>query len=405
MNSSANLLIKLDQIIELYDEVHALTLKMDDIEVADQYPRSVVVPEFPGKYKSEKLKNDVMRAINHEATNAEEIAYERYRNLCYPAKPKKSKAIEYVKQDNEKHETIQRRFGFLYKVSLVGFAIFAVNVLVNYKTLPNVIPVLSAIAAAFAALFFVFLAAVFISKIMVLKKESQKQQSVAQKNEENKKVYAQKLKEYNAAVSSFNAECESFAKEYAGWKAIYLEHLQEEKEIAQKLASNKKSLQDDFYAKNIAHLDKQLKEINDIVPNKYMDHHKLCALKNLITKDGISDMSLAIERYEEHQEEIERLRRQHYQEMRRADEEERRHQEEMSFRKEQERQRKSEFEQHCRDEERRHQEKMHFREEQARQERASRGEMRCGHCIYYSNCRTRRGSGAYNCPGFVPYKK
>ena len=160
-------------------------------------------------------------------------------------------------------------------------------------------------------------------------------------------------------------------KDYQAWREIYIQSVNEEAYILDKLEADRVSAVKKIYEERYTPAVAALNETNDLITDEYLP--VLNVIIDLLKSGRADDLKEAINLFEdivyrERQLALEREKeeqRRLEEEQRRRDEE-RRHREDMQFRKDQERQRQREEERRQQDAERRHREEMDQRERQER---------------------------------------
>ena len=409
--SRAELVEKLENIYRLYDKTQDIQAEMDDYEPDDNYERTVVVPQFPGNfYHDEEERALWQEKMQHEDEDSVEFAALAFDRVIAPKEPAKPKQKEFEPKADSALKEKQSKVGCLANTAIGVAIFFALGAIVNAKD--DGVGTIWVIAIIAAALFVVFrflkskLQASIDAKI---EKDRQYYEGVQQQIQED---YDQKMKAYEAAMEKHKQEKEIFVAEYAQWREIYLESLQEEAEIADRLEEERQAEVNRIYEEKMQPAQKALEEANDLVSERYLPATRVLA--KLIQEGRADDVKEAINLYEELvyrerqlqlQQEQEEQRR--YEEELRRQDEERHHQEQMKFQQEQEYQRQKEAERQLRQQEAQHKEEMQMREKQMRQEaeaaKASR-QKRCVWCAHSLTCRQQYYEGAYNCTGFTPKK-
>ena len=412
--TKTELVAKLDKISALYKDTVAIQSKMDEFVPEDHYKREITVPAFPGNFNSEEERAVWTDKLDHANPDAPAIAEHAHRQFYGPKEPEKPEEEDFKRPVNQALQNKQSKFGVLSKIFAGVSVFFLLGTLLNlndeYSVLPTLIIITLAAAAAF--LFFGYKA-----KLAKAEEEKYVAEALAKHNrqqETRKAEYAQKMKSYEQACAAYETDLKSFMESYNSWRAIYLQSLQEEAQIAEKLEADRAAAVNSIYNEQYVPAEAALKDCNDLVSQEYLP--VLHIITDLIRSNRADGLKEAINLYEdlvyrERQLQLQREQeeqRRHEEALRRQDEE-RRYLEEKSFRENQERQRQREAEARRRDEERHHQEAMNrqaqqARDEQRRREQERRDQKRCVWCAHKSTCRQQYYDGAYNCTGFTPKK-
>lgn len=374
MSHDKNSLIeKLETISDLWDKGVGIKTKMDSFVPEDNYERKIIVPNFPEMTKSD---TENCRLINFDHTS--EDAVETIRNLhkvsFAPKEPQKPKIKDFKAPDEPLEE--KNKLSIYRCVKIVGIAVaifFALGFFItlfdkdNAQTLPVII-ILSLIGVA----------AYFFSKYQIKKiTDAQKvrtNDALSAYNQQKDKVmasYNEEMKEFKESTKSYEAELDDFMQEYDAWRKVYLEHISEEADIAQKLERDRIAAIEKIKREEFTPILNKLIDVNDIIPDNYVPNVSIIA--DLIKNGRADSVKEAINLYEEiayreRQLQLQReqeAQRQREEELRR-EAEERHHYEEMQFLKNQESQRRLEEEQRRQDSERRHREEMAQRDQQER---------------------------------------
>lgn len=398
------LITKLEEISALYANTVAIQSQMDDFTPEDHYDRQVVVPQFPGEYKSEKERNAWQELIGHDEEDAVQImdmAYERVHCPKEPAKPNIGKRPE---NTHDTANALKKKLGWLPIVA----AFVAVCSLISGGLFSGeagtIIGNLVIIGACAVAVLF------FLKKYKSAQQADEEVTKVMIKNYDESKreaeeKYEQDMNIYQTERTAYILSKGDFLEEYTVWREIYLDHLREEAEIAEKLEADRIAGVNRIYEEQYVPAQKKLEESNDLITAEYLP--VLHIIIELIKSGRADDLKEAVNLYEELvyrerqlqlQREQEEQRR--YEEEQRRRDEERRYQEEKQFREDQERQRRYDAEQQRREEERRAKDR-----EKQEWEAASRAEReaksRCHWCKKYHSCGIRHNP-PLNCTAFDP---
>ena len=398
------LITKLEEISALYANTVAIQSQMDDFTPEDHYDRQVVVPQFPGEYKSEKERNAWKELIGHDEEDAVQImdmAYERVHCPKEPAKPNIGKRPE---NTHDTANALKKKLGclpivaaFVAVCSLISGGLFSGEA----GTIIGNLVIIG--ACAVAVLFFLKKyksaqqADEEVTKVMIKNYDESKQEA--------EEKYEQDMNIYQTERTAYILSKGDFLEEYTAWREIYLDHLREEAEIEEKLEADRIAGVNRIYEEQYVPAQKKLEESNDLITAEYLP--VLHIIIELIKSGRADDLKEAVNLYEELvyrerqlqlQREQEEQRR--YEEEQRRRDEERRYQEEKQFREDQERQRRYDAEQQRREEERRAKDR-----EKQEWEAASRAEReaksRCHWCKKYHSCGIRHNP-PLNCTAFDP---
>lgn len=425
------LIAKLEEISALYAGTEAIQSQMDDFAPEDHYDRQIVVPQFPGEYKSEKERSAWLELIGHDEEDAVQIMDMAYERVHCPKEPAKPNIGNRPENTHDTANALKKKLGclpivagFVAVCSLISGGLFSGET-------ATIIGNLVIIAACVVAVLF------FLKKYKIAQQADEEATKVMIKNydeskQEAEEKYEQDMIAYQTERTAYLLSKGDFLEEYAAWREIYLDHLKEEAEIEEKLEADRIAGVNRIYEEQYAPAQKKLEERNDLITAEYLP--VLHIIIDLIKSGRADDLKEAVNLYEELvyrerqlqlQREQEEQRRQE-EEQRRQDEE-RRHREEMQFREEQERQRQREEEQRRRDEDRRYREETRTREAEARsrelqekerirkeqykehmnrveQERAQRNaaQKQCQACAHAGRCNMMAHNKAPTCTGFTP---
>lgn len=422
----SELIKKLEAISILHDKALAIKSKMNNFKPEDNYERKVKVPLFPGEYKKDEEREELENAVEHEDEDAIEQMGQEY-DLCYaPKKPVEPAIKDFEFSGEGASKEKQKKYGCFSYVAAAVSGFFLLSLLLG--TADGAVGAI-VIIAVIAALVFAF----FRYKIKTEKGacDKQKAEALAQYNLKKNQLWAdhnERLKAYESEFNSYKLVRQKFLNEYADWRKIYVDSMNEEAQIEEKLEADRvaavKKIEDEEYIPVL----EDLGELNDLVTYEYLP--ALNIIIDLLKSNRADDLKEAINLYEdivyrERQLQLQREKEEQrrYEEERRRQDEERRYQEEKRFREEQERQRQYEEQQRQRDEERRHREDMRLREDQERnRQREAKAQMqeerrkndiaernakaskqkRCMYCAYQPSCGLKYTDAAYNCTGFKP---
>lgn len=361
------LIKKLEAISALRDKAIEIKSKMNNFTPEDNYERKVIVPLFPGNYKDNNEREEWENAVEHEDEDAIEQMAQVY-DMCYqPREPRKPEEEKQPRAETPLTDEYKKKKGFLPLVcgfvavcALISGGLFSGDTLTMVLNIAIIVPCVVGLL-------------LFYNKINKLKATDEKNTKLALENWEqrkkgNEQKYEQDIKNYQALMNSFKLSKANFVDKYSKWRASYLESMNEEAEIEEKLEADRADAVAQIEKDEFLPVLQDLDTLNDLVTTDYLP-----ALDTIISllKNGRADnLKEAINLYEdilyrERQLDFEREKeeqRQYEEELRRQDAE-RRYQEEKQFRENQERERRYEEERREREMERRHNEEMKQREQ------------------------------------------
>ena len=407
----SNLIEKLEAISSLYKKAILIREKMDSYEPDDTYKREIVVPVFPGEYKNKEDRERLLHSVDHTDDDAIDQMSDAFDALYHPKKPQAPKKPNYSAPNVSSIEGKEKSFGcFSYVVlGIAGF--FALGSIVGVDAnSTDARPIILTIAAIGAAAFVVL-------KFYAKKMKAEKDKINARERAKYDSEIAEIDDDYKKALAAYEAECDtyrpvrdSFLDQYAVWRDVYLESVEEEDEIAQKLEADRQAAVEKIKAEEFSPLVSEIAEINDIVATEYLI--VLDDIIDLLRSGRADDLKEAINLYEdiqyrERQLEFEREKetQRAYEEEQRRQDDERRHREDMELRAEQERNRAREAQDQLRMQKEQHDAEMKLQRDRLKQEadiaKANR-QKRCVWCAHNLTCRQQYYDGAYNCTGFTP---
>lgn len=368
--SKNELIAKLEEISALYANIEAIRVEMNDFISEDHYDRQIVVPPFPGEYKSEKERKAWQNRINHDKDNAVKMMGAAYEKAFAPKKPVKPNIGKRPEPEPALVNELKKKQGW---IPLVAGGVAACALLSGglfygeTDTFIGIIVILLACAAA--GLF-------YYTKLRRAKEADKEVADIMIRTYEENKVeaeekYARDMETYTAGQTAYLLSKSNFLEEYTAWRDVYRTHLREEEEIEEKLEADRVAGVNRIYEKQYVPAQKKLEESNDLIAAEYLP--VLHIIIELIKSGRADDLKEAVNLYEELvyrerqlklQREQEERRR--YEEEQRRQDEERRYQQQMQQRREEERQRRYEEQRRREDEERRHREDMALRERQER---------------------------------------
>lgn len=386
------LISKLEAISVLRDKALSIKQKMENFVPEDIYERKVVVPVFPGEYKSDDERKRCETSIDHSEDNAVELMAKSYDRLIGPQKPKEPKVKEFeYKTDNE---TLDKQFKWkLYSYFAAAFAV----VYFLFTRLAG-----GAVYTIIPALLFLFFRYKLKNDIEAEKKKKE-EAFVKYTNHKNKlaEEYQKELENYESENFAYQLRRQDFLDEYVKWREIYLESKDEEAQIEEELESDRVAAVEKINADELTPILLELLEVNNgLITNEYLP--AIDIIIDLLKSGRADDVKEAINLYEDTlyrerqlklQREIEEKKL--YQEELRRQDEERHYQEDKKFREDQ-----------ARKEELRHKNEMDQRIRQEKDQKLQEIEERrnterqCWSCKEYSHCSMRLNKP--NCAGFRP---
>lgn len=417
------LIEKLEKISKLFSEARRLAREIKSYSPEDNYERKIIVPLFPGEYKNESEREQLKRLVEHEKDDAMGKMEALYKSVCAPKKPIKPIIDEFVEPDDRalraKKSGLKIRSYLLIGIGAYS-AFFAVA---NIRLFVQL--VLGGIITAVCSYFWLS------AKKQIKEIDEQlpkiREEALANYNKNKSETLAEydsKVKEYEENLAQFEASQKTFIEQYREWRNIYIQHIEEEKNIQKQLEIDKTEAVNRMTLEKFVPVNTELERCNDLLSEQYL----LVAdtLIDLLKSGRADDLKEAINLYEdmvyrEKQLQLEREieEHRHQEEAQRQYNEERRYQEEKRFREKQERQRADEEKQRREDEERRHKEDIRMREREAeKQKEAERKQrieaankareaenkqsrdtnMQCQRCAHVGKCNLLRP----NCPSYLP---
>ena len=436
MNTSENhskneLIEKLESISTLYNKAASIREKMDEYVPEDDYEREIEVPEFPGEYESADEREEWEELIDHTDDDAIDQMTDEYNRAFAPKKPTQPKIEEFKYKTDSSTKNKQEKFGCFSSIA-AGIAIFfllgSVVGVDDSSTLPTIYAIVAIAAAAFI---------LFKYKANQIKKSESENEAIAlAAYNENvnsiKSDYNNELKLYEDEYAAYKLKLDAFLTEYSDWREIYLQSVEEECAIADKLEEDRLTAVSKIKEEELMPILEKLAEVNDLLSTEYLSAAD--DIIDLLKSNRADDLKEAINLYEDIQYRERQLQLQReqeeqrrYEEECRRQDEERRHREEMKFREEQEDRRRRDEEKHRAEEERRHREetkareaealhqqyleKERLRKEQNKREAEERekndklykaAKHQCGACAHYSHCSMSVYNRTPNCTGFTP---
>lgn len=402
--SKNELIKKLEAISVLHKKALSVKSEMDNFEPEDNYERKIIVPVFPGDYENEEDREYLEESIDHENEDAVEQISEVFDDCYLPKEPSKPNYGTRPENDSAHSNALKQKqgclpivAGFIAVCSLVSGGLFSGD---SGTMIMNIVIL---IACVVAGIYFYL----NLGKAKKTDEEATitKIESYEKEKKEKADKYNQDMIEYQTSLDSYKLQRADFIDEYTNWRKVYLESLNEEAEIEEKLEADRIAAVKKIEAEEFMPLLRDMAELNDLVATDYLP--ALDIIIDLLKSGRADDLKEAINLYEdivyrERQLQLQREQeeqRRYEEECRRADEE-RRHREEMEFREEQERQRRYDEELRQRKEDERlakEKEERKKADELAKREAKSR----CHWCTNYHNCSIRHNP-PLNCTGFRP---
>ena len=423
------LLTKLEKIRKLYNETLSIQEEMDNFVPEDCYDRKVVVPEFPGEYENEQVREVWKNTLDHTEDDAIEIAKALHIKFIGPKEPEKPVKTEFKEREDQTLKAKQIGFGCLSYIAAAISAFFFLGALVGVdENTRDTLPVILGIAITFAAAFAVLTLVQLYAKKSIADKIKEEKAAHDRQQAAIMADYAQKRQAFEYKNKEYKVKLQKFLEDYAAWREIYLESVAEEEQIEEQLEADRVAAVEKIYEERYAPVQAALDETNDLITQKYLP--ALDIIIDLLRSGRADDLKEAINLFEdivyrERQLALEReMEEQHRQD------EERHHREQMEFQQAQEYQRQREEQQRQKDAERHHQEQMKFqqdqerqrqREEQQRQQNAERqrreemskqrdmerkqesaAQAQCRACANVGHCNMSIHNKTPNCTGFRP---
>lgn len=377
--SKSELIKKLEAISILHNKALAIKIKMNNFKPEDNYERKVNVPLFPGEYENDDERENLENAVEHEDKDAIEQMGQKY-DFCYaPKKPAELVIKDFEFPGEAASKEKQNKYGCFSYVAAAVSGFFLLSLLLG--TADGAVAAI-VIIAVIAALVFAF----FRYKIKTEKDASDKQkaEALAQYNLKKNQLWSEhheKIKVYEDKCNIHNEARKKFVDEYAKWRKIYIEHINEEARIAEQLENDRVVAVEKIHNEEFKPILEDLDTINDILTLEYLP--AIDTIIDLLKSSRADDLKEAINLYEDivyrerqlqQQKEQEEQRR--YEEELRRQDAERHYQEEKQFREQQERARKQEAQERARAEEQRHREDLAQREKLERDRRDEENRLR-----------------------------
>lgn len=369
-----DLINRLKEINALYLNALNIKLKMDDFEPEDTYIRNVVVPSFPGEGEAKAFED----AIDHSEGNAIEKMSRLYKSHYYPEKPAEPKINPFKEPKDVELSKKQAVNSLVSKIAIVIAALFILGNLQNIFDGGFILS--EALFTLGVPIVGIFLFFYFKKRSNAVKAEIQKNydKALEEYNKEKDTVqqqYDNELKDFEEKCQNYEIKHNDFLNAYSEWRKIYIQHLNEEAEIEEKLEADRVAAVNKLAEEEYAPAVEKLFENNDLIANEYLP--SLETITHLLASNRADNLKEALNLFEdimyrERQLELQREQenqRIYEEELHRKDEE-RRYQEEKEFREQQEWNRRQEELERQRQAERHYREEKEFRErqEQSRQQ-------------------------------------
>lgn len=363
---------RLQKISDLYTHTLAIQSEMDNFVPEDIYQRTIQLPPFPGAFANEKHRQMWKDKLDHTYEGAVDIAERTHREVYAPKQPEKPMQKVFTPVWDSAHEAQIKKYSYRFGMALAIGAFFLLGTFLGIdESNSDALPVIFTIIAACG-----LSALLFKSKEKAVKTEAE--QKIAQAMQEHNAQqeaqmaeYTQKMQAYENDRAAYEQKLAKFLEDYAQWRLIYIQSVNEEAQITEKLEADRVAGVKKIYEEKMIPAQNALKVENDLVPQQYLP--VIDTLTDLLISGRADDLKEAINLYEdivyrERQLALEREKEEQRQreEQQRREAEERHHREQMKFQEDQERQRRREEERRQQDAERHHREDMEQRERQER---------------------------------------
>ena len=360
----SELIEKLERVSELFDNLVDAHRQMQDYEPEDHYVREVTVPPFPGEYQTETERENFKKRISHTQGHAVESAENVYKEAYEPKKPKDPDIKEFREPKNSELDAQINKYekGSMLRKGVGAFIILCMITSLGSLLTGGFVGIIILLVISYIVF------RNFDKKYNAAKEQRDKEINEArciydQQQEKLKEEYNQQMAVYEGEYRAYEEKLHKFLEEYKSWREIYLQSIEEEKKIKEKLAADKEAGIEKIRTECYVPAEQAINEENDLVPVKYLN--VLDDIIDLLISGRADDLKEAINLYEdmiykEKQLALEREKEQNRQreEERRRRDEDRRYREQMQFQQDQERQRQREETQRQNDAERRHREEM-----------------------------------------------
>lgn len=421
---------KLEEISDLYENIVSIRDEMETFEPDDCYEREVQVPEFPGDF-SEDDQEYWIEQYDHEDEEAEDRISAAYQSLFPLKRPTKPRIESFTEPPMDGNDGNKGCIGWIF--GIVG-ALFGASLFTSWP------PATFNVVVTFIGLG-VFAFCTIANQSAKGKHKKKVQQARAEHERKESEIladYDAKVKDYEEKVAANEAKLQVFLEEYRQWRKVYLNSLQEEREIAEQLEADRQEAVDSIYEDRFVPAKEKLIAANDLVPEAYLS--ALPIIIDLIRSNRADDLKEAINLYEalvyrerqlaQERERLEFEREKEYQRMYEAqqerEEQQRQYDDQMAFLKEQERQRKYEAEKQMQMQEQHHREAMKKQDALLRQERvraaqeqaeaskrareqrdeeqrlSNAASAQCRACVHSASCNMKTYNKTPNCTGFRP---
>lgn len=421
-SSKAELLDKLNLISSRYNDVKATKEKMNTYAPEDIYERQVVVPDFPEVEGGEANRSRFESADCHALSDDESATrikalYEKVYNV--PKAPKEPVSKKFVAPHKPFLALVLFAIGFLFAgsgaISAFRFLFKIITFNFDWGLLFTFIWI---VIAAIVALAFA------VGGLLVINSHKKKVEAAKaefeQKQLAEKEKYEEKLYQHECEMEAYRQKEQEFINEYWAWRAVYLEHLNEEERIKAQLELDRQAVVSEIERTELALAQAKLDEVNDLIGEDYLP--AVDTIISLIQSGRADNIKEAINLYEEIlykerqlQLEKEKEANRQFEAFLRMAAEQARHEEEMEFQREQEEQRQEEERYRRQEEERRYKEEQNRLEQQRAEERRAERrrqheetaamfaeqratDRQCMSCAHLMSCKVRRP----NCPSYLP---
>ncbi len=405
--SRNDLISKLKEIYALYCKTVEIEEEMDDFVPEDNYNRSVVLPLFPGNYRSEEERGIWREKLDHTDDDAIQAAAHAYDLLNHPKKPDDPIIQPPPTAVNTETEKTKKNMGCLTIGAAFIGGVALLSLIGNSDPLGFAVSLILAIGCASLLVF---------SYLKLSKAKQEDAAALAEMQRQHNQEYAAIMAQHQNNMIAYENSCnnfeitkQEFLKDYVNWRNIYLQHVAEEEEIEEKLEADRLAAVQKIHEEKYTPAIQELEKNNDLISERYLP--ALNIIIELLISNRADDLKEAVNLYEELvyrerqlqlQREQEEQRR--YEEELRRQDEERHHQEEMRFLEDQERQRRYDEEQrqHREDAIRAQEEKdREDMERKAATDAQREAERKCHWCTNWKSCGMRR-KPPLNCTGFRP---
>lgn len=429
--SKKELIEKLEEISALQHKAVSIRRKMDNFEPEDNYERKIKVPVFPGDYEDEEKRECLEEAIDHEEEDAVKQISEVFDRYFLPKEPNKPNYGTRPENESVHIDELKKKQGCLPIVAgFVAICSLISGGLFYGDSVTKTVNIVILIACVVAGIYFYL----NLGKAKKADEEATitKIESYEKEKKEKADKYNQDMIEYQTSLNSYKLQRADFIDEYTKWRKVYLESLNEEAEIEEKLEADRIAAVKKIEAEEFMPVLNDMAELNDLITNDYLP--ALDIIIDLLKSGRADDLKEAINLYEdivyrERQLQLEREKEEQrkYEEEQRRRDEERRYQEDKAFREQQERQRQYEEERRRDDEEKRRREeerarkseelrceseekerirreeyKAHMNRLEEERKQRNAGQAQCRACVNAGRCNMSIHNNTPNCTGFRP---